>query len=155
MYGPALILHRLIDAQAVAPPCFGAEPIMLDFQAPEHTHAPLGQRMPFDPFVSHVRCHPLEMLFQERDDLLALLRSRPIYRPLLQGCQGVTCLLLVLAILEDAPYTTQERPQLPHVVLGLNALSSPLLLLLTHKRFRLEEQRAVLPQARGQRFQLL
>src|SRR3970040_572800 len=70
MNGPAQVFDRLIDAQAVFPTLGGPEAIVLDFQAPKHPHARLGQGVALDVLMLEISGHLLEVVLQEREDLL-------------------------------------------------------------------------------------
>ena len=67
MHGPAQILHRLIDAQAVPAAGGGAKPIVLHFQPAQDPHATLREGVAFDSLVAQVGRHPLEVLVQEAE----------------------------------------------------------------------------------------
>src|SRR5919108_4051607 len=70
MDGPAQVLHGLIDAQAVLSSLWGSKAVMLDLQPVQHWHAAFGQGVALDPLVAQIGRHPLEVLFEEADDLL-------------------------------------------------------------------------------------
>jgi hypothetical protein len=92
MHGPAQIFHRLISPQAVA----GPEPIVLDFQSPQHPPPTLGQRVALDALVPQVGGHPFEVLFQALGDFAKRLRRLPIQGPLLQGRECLARLWFIL-----------------------------------------------------------
>src|SRR5438094_224179 len=70
MDGPAQVLHGLIDAQTVLSSLRGSKAIMFDLQPAQHSHAAFGQGVALDPLVAQIDCHPLEVLFEEADELL-------------------------------------------------------------------------------------
>src|ERR687896_255233 len=71
MDSPAQVLHGLIDAQAVLSSLRGSKAVMFDLQPAQHSHTAFGQGVALDPRMAQISRHPLEVLFEEVDDLLA------------------------------------------------------------------------------------
>src|ERR671916_1739162 len=117
MDGPAQVLHGLIDAQAVLSSLRGSKAVMLDLQPAQHSHAAFGQGVALDPLVAQIGCHPLEVLFEEADELLEGLGVYPVQGHLLQCCER---LLLIRAVLEEAPHAAKERAETADLLVRLD-----------------------------------
>jgi len=155
MNGPAQVFDRLIDAQAVFPTLGGPEAIVLDFQAPKHPHARLGQGVALDVLMLEISGHLLEVVLQEREDLLEVTFGHGLDLDLLEGFEGVVGLLLIAAVAEDIPDPFHEGAQLPYLGIGLHDLDQLLLLLGAHPLIGLKQQIALLPEGVGQCLQLI
>src|ERR687888_394043 len=118
MDGPAQVLHGLIDAQAVLSSLRGSKAVMFDLQPTQHSHAAFGQGVALDPRVAQIGCHPLEVLFEEADDLLEGLGVYPVH--------------------EDAPHAAKERAETADLLVRLDDTTQLLFLLLAHALFGLE-----------------
>src|SRR5918997_6079481 len=78
------------------------------------TRMPLSAReLRLTPRVTQIGRHPLEVLFEEADDLLEGLGVYPVHGHLLQCRERCAGLLLIGAVLEDAPHAAKERAQTP------------------------------------------
>src|ERR687895_2576152 len=155
MDGPAQVLHGLIDAQAVLSSLRGSKAVMLDLQPAQHSHAAFGHGVALDPLVAQIGRHPLEVLFEEADDLLERLGVYPVHGHLLQCRERCAGLLLIGAVLEDAPHAAKERAQTTDLRVRLDDTAQLLFLLLAHALFSLEQDVALVPEALGQSRQFL
>src|SRR5919204_2905748 len=155
MDGPAQVLHGLIDAQAVLSSLWGSKAVMFDLQPAQHSHAAFGQGVALDPRVAQIGCHPREVLFEEADDLLEGLGVYPVHGHLLQCRERCAGLLLIRAVLEDAPHAAKERAETADLLARLDDTAQLLFLLLAHALFGLEQDVAIVPEALGQSRQFL
>src|SRR5918998_3020305 len=155
MDGPVQVFHGLIDAQAVLSSLRGSKAVMLDLQPAQHSHAAFGQGVALDPLVAQIGRHPLEVLFEEADDLLEGLGVYPVHGHLLQCRERCAGLLLICAVLEEAPHAAKERAETADLLVRLDDTAQLLFLLLAHALFSLEQDVAIVPEALGQSHQFL
>src|SRR5437764_2676937 len=155
MDGPDQVRHGLIDAQAVLSSLRGSKAIMFDLQPAQHSHAAFGQGVALDPRVAQIGRHPLEVLFEEADELLEGLGVYPVHGHLLQCRERCTGLLLIRAVLEDVPHAAKERAEMADLLVRLDDTAQLLFLLLAQALFSLEQDVAIVPQALGQSHQFL